>query len=377
MKPSWIEIHEDAVRHNYLCLREQLGKGPKLMAVVKANAYGHDLRKFGKLVQSLGVDWMGVSTIDEALVLRSDGVTTPILLLTGSHDVDVFYEAARVGVSVTVSTAEGLETLRTLSPDVIRRQRIHLKIDTGMHRQGFLFQDIPWLAEYLKELRISSKVIEGVFTHFASAEDPKQTDETHLQIAQFHSAVHLIQSAGFRPLVHAAATAGAMIFPEARYDLVRVGAGLYGIWPSQATREAFEKVIPLKPACSWKTVVNEVKHLRQGSLVGYDLTATLQRDSVVALCPVGYWHGYRRTLSNIGAVLVRGVRVPIVGRISMGMTAIDVTDVPGVCVGQEVVLLGKERDGDEISLDEFAQWCGSINKDVVSTIHPSLERIYR
>src|SRR3989338_8955551 len=134
MKPSWIEIHEDAVRHNYLCLREQLGKGPKLMAVVKANAYGHDLRKFGKLVQSLGVDWMGVSTLDEALSLRSGGVTTPILLLTGSHDAEEICEAAKQGISITIANRQGLETLRTIPSDVAGILRIHLKFDTGMHR---------------------------------------------------------------------------------------------------------------------------------------------------------------------------------------------------------------------------------------------------
>ena len=373
---SWIEISEDAVRHNYTCLRGFFGKGPQLMAVVKANAYGHDLRKFGQLVQSLGVDWMGVSTLDEALSLRSGGVTTPILLLTGSHDAEEICEAAKQGISITIANRQGLETLRTIPSDVAGILRIHLKFDTGMHRQGFLIQEVPQVVECLKALLVSKENIEGVFTHFAAAENPMQTDDARLQIAQFQSAVHLIQSAGFRPLVHAAATSGAMIFPEVRYNLVRIGAGLYGMWSSSSTREAFEKDVPLKPVLSWKTIINEVKHLGKGSRVGYDLTATLQKDSVLALCPVGYGHGYRRNLSNVGVMLVQGVRAPIVGRVSMCMTAIDVTDVPGVHVGQEVLLLGTGTGGDEISLDEVSLWCGSLNKDVVSTIHPDIERIY-
>ena len=373
---TWIEVDTDVLQHNYRLIRRVTGEKVRLMAVVKANAYGHGLIEFARAVQSFGVDWIGVSFLEEALKLRRHNVGTPILILVGSSDPFTFSDAAKNKIAVTITDFQGLEAIRTLPSDVLELLRVHLKIDTGMHRQGFLLHEVPRVVEYLQHSGIPRSIVDGVYTHFGAAEDPESKDDTLTQLTQFQSAIISVRSAGFHPIIHAATTASALIFPESKFDLIRVGAGLYGIWPSQATQKAFENTIPLKGALSWKTIINEIKYLPKGSRIGYEFTATLKKDSIIAICPVGYWHGYRRHLSNTGEVLIQGVRAPIVGRVSMCVIAIDVSGVSDVQVGQEVTLLGKGSSDEEILLDDFALWNGVLNKEIISTIHPDIARRY-
>ncbi len=374
MSDTWVEVDTSKLRQNYTLLRQLLGARCHLMAVVKANAYGHGMIDFSLLAQSMGVDWFAVGTIEEALALRAHGIVNPILVVIGMTEKEAFREATNKHIALTISGFEGLTALKKLNQHDLRSSRIHLKIDTGMHRQGFLVDDIPKLAQHLKDNRISRDVLEGIYTHFGGAEDPADHEDTLVQMAQFHRGIEMMRSAGFTPLIHAATTTSMLIFPESRFDLVRVGAGFYGIWPSLETKAEFEKAVPLQSALSWKTRINEIKRLPEGSKIGYGFTETLEKDSAIAICPVGYWHGYRRHLSNVGQVLINGERAHIVGRISMYVTAIDISDISGVKIGDVVTLIGKDRD-QEITLEEVASWAGTLNKDIVSGIHPLVPRI--
>ncbi len=370
-----VEIDSSVIAQNYRALRGLVGSRTKMLAIVKANAYGYGIVKFASLMQQLGVDWMGVGSMQEARTLREQGIRTPILVLVGAIDAVFLQEAIDLDVTVTIASDEGIEAVASLTPDEQQKLSAHLKIDSGMHRQGFLFSDIEQVLSRLRSLQIPLNIIAGVYTHFGAAEDPGDRTATETQIASFEEVVRKLQGAGLQPLVHAATTTSTLIYPHARYDMIRVGAGLYGIWPSEESRKAFESSLLIKPALSWKTAINDVKRIQSGCKIGYDFTGSVQRDSKIAVLPVGYWHGYRRSLSNVGHVLIRGQRAPIVGRVAMYITAVDVTDIPDAGVGDEVTLVGRDG-GEEITLEQVGTWAGTLNKDIVCGIHPDVSRKY-
>ena len=373
---SWVEIDSAAIARNYQSLRNCLGPSTELLAIVKANAYGYDLVKFARFARELGIDWMGVGSMQEARKLRDQGIRTPLLVLIGATNVHDLREAILQDVTMTIASHEGLEAMRALSPEELAKLRVHLKIDSGMHRQGFSNGDLPRALEALKVMRVPRETFDGVYTHFGAAEDPADRVKTQLQIATFQQALIAVRREGFAPRTHAATTTSTLIHPEARFDLVRVGAGLFGIWPSDASQNQFSSQVSIEPALRWKVAVNEVKELKARAEVGYDFTATLDQDARIAILPVGYFHGYRRSLSNVGFVLIRGQRAPIVGRVSMYLTAIDVTSIPGVRVGDVATLVGPDGP-DEITLEHVGAWAGTLNKDIACGIHADIPRYYK
>ncbi|MDO8493125.1 MAG: alanine racemase [bacterium] len=362
---TWVEIDSKAVKHNIAVFRSVISKKTKLMAIVKSNAYGHGLWDFAKLANK-NVDWFGVDSITEGLTLRKHGIKKPILVL-GYTLPEMFADAVKNDISITISSADGMNVVLTYKLPV----KIHLKIDTGMHRQGF---NISELKKACKILQNTKMVVEGMYTHFASAKNPSFPKETNEQLGLFNEAIKVVEDAGFKPIKHASATGGTLLFPQAHYDLVRVGIGLYGMWPSKDTMRAMENKIELKPVLSWKTVIGEVKILPEGGGVGYDATEKLSPRSKIAICPIGYWHGYVRAFSSIGNILVRGERAKIIGRISMDMIVIDITKIKGVKAGDEVVIIGKQAKN-KISADELADISGTINYEVVTRINPLIKRI--
>lgn len=365
---TWIEVDRSAIKHNYRIFRSLIGKNCLLMAVAKSNAYGHSLVDFSKTISRMGADWIGVDSIVEALALRRKKIKKPILVL--GYTLPIYYkEAAENGVSLTVSSLDSLRSIQKASL-LKRGVKIHIKVDTGMHRQGFLLKDISSVnSSFLKNPHL---ILEGVYTHFAAAKNPAFPSDTEKQIREFREAVNILEFAGFRFLKHAAATAGTILFPESHFDMVRVGIGLYGLWPSAEVRAYAEDKIHLKPALSWKAVVGEVKELLAGARVGYDFTETLDRPSVVAILPVGYWHGYPRILSSIGYVVIRGRRAKVLGRVSMDMIVVDVSQIKGVRVGDVATLIG-----DGVSADELAELALTINYEIVTQLNPLIERVYK
>ncbi len=363
---TWIEIDAKAVRHNVKTFRGVIGEGVRLMSIVKSNAYGHGLWDFGSLADKSGIDWFGVDSIVEGLSLREHGIKKPILVL-GYTLPERFEEAERNNISLTISSFDNLRALIKSKLPV----KIHLKMDTGMHRQGFSLRELPEVCKLLKK---SVVIVEGIYTHFFAAKNPSFPQETSKQMAIFEEAVKAVESAGFKPIRHAAATGGTLLFAKAHYDMVRVGIGLTGMWPSKETMRAMENKIELKPVLTWKTIIGEVKRLPQGGGIGYDHTEKVAPDSTIAVCPVGYWHGFDRRFSSIGNVLVRGERAKVLGRVSMDMIVIDVSKIKGVKTGDEVVIIGQQNK-QKIPADELADISGTINYEVVTRINPLIKRI--
>ncbi|MBM3284843.1 MAG: alanine racemase, partial [Candidatus Aminicenantes bacterium] len=250
---TWIEVDRRALKHNLRVFRRRLPHSCRVMAVAKSNAYGHGLYDFVPAMETMAVDWHGVDSIVEAITLRNTGVRKPILVL-GYTLPGRFPEAIKHRVSLTISSMESLRRLAAL-PDP-RKLKIHLKLDTGMHRQGFLPGEVGDLIRFVKK-NARRLDIEGVYTHFAAAKDRGSRAYTRNQIELFERALSRFFQAGFHPIRHACATAGALNYPEAHYDMVRIGIGLMGLWPSTETRRAWEKELTLKPALTWRTILSE------------------------------------------------------------------------------------------------------------------------
>ncbi len=368
---TWIEIDRSAVKHNYEQFRSLIPQSTKLCGVVKSNAYGHGFIDFARELEVLGVDMFAVDSVSEALRLRKEGLEKPILVL-GYTLPEKIIEASQDNIALTVSQFETLEFIKNL--DVQQKIKIHIKVDTGMHRQGFLEEYSDKLVVLLKE--ISSKVeVVGLFSHLASADDPQQILFTEIQVKRLLVWKEIFTQAGFSFMTHIGATSGVIGLPEAHFDMVRVGAGLYGVWPSEELRERFSQTIILKPVLSWKAIISEIKKVPQGDKIGYGLTEEFTRDTVVGIVPIGYWHGFDRGLSSKGNVLVNGERTKVLGRVSMDMIAIDLTGIDPVEVLNEAVLIGKSGS-EEIFLQDIASLIDTSSYEVMTRLNPLIKKIY-
>lgn len=363
---TWLEIDCRAIEKNYKIFRSLINPKTKLMAVVKSNAYGHGLIGFAKELGRLGADWFGVDSVMEGLALRREGIKVPILVL-GYTLPDKFKEAVDNDISLTISNFETLEAVQ--KEKFFKPLKIHIKVDTGMHRQGFLIEDLPKVLSFLQAN------VEGLYTHFAAAKNPAFPEYTKKQIAEFEQWQTAFKKVGLTPICHASATAGAMIFPEANFDMVRIGIGFYGLWPAKEVESYFSGRLTLEPVLIWKTIISEIKNLPKGTKIGYDLTETLQKESRIAIFPIGYWHGYPRVLSSISFVLVGGKRARILGRVSMDMISIDITDIKKVKIGDEVVLIGKQKK-EKITAGELANLSDTSHYEIVTRLNPLMKRVY-
>jgi len=362
---TWIEVDKKAIFHNIDEFRKLIKPNVKLMAVVKSNAYGHGLVDFAKTTENK-VDWFGVDSIMEGLKLRKIGLKEPILVLgytLPSH----LEEAAKNNISLTVSTFELLKAVGLLKTP----PRVHIKIDTGMHRQGFFLEDLLKIIKFLKKINL---VPEGIYTHLAAAKDRLYPSISLNQIEIFEKADAIFKKSGFNNyLRHVTASAGTLLYPEAHFDMVRVGIGLYGLF---STREVeAQSDIKLKAALNWKSIIGEIKNLPENSYIGYDLTEKTLKPSRLAVIPIGYWHGFDRGLSSVGEVLVKGVRCKIIGRVSMNMIMVDVSGIKNVKPGDEVAIIGKSGKK-SINAEDVAQKLSTINYEVVTRINPLIKRFY-
>ncbi|KKS45360.1 MAG: alanine racemase [Parcubacteria group bacterium GW2011_GWA2_42_18] len=364
---TWVEISKKSVKSNLRLIRSLLGKNCRLMAVVKSNAYGHGFQTMTEEVLKAKADWLGVDDLDEALCARKINRHVPILVF-GYIPPARLLEAARAGISVTISNFEALAIARRLSS-----LKIHIKVDTGLGRQGFLPREAIRVARVLKKNRV---IIEGVYSHFASVENPRNIKYSCRQASTLMRFAKVLKTDGYNPLVHIASSAAVLLYPEFHLDMVRSGISVYGLWPSEEIKKLGEKRgLKLKPALTWKTIVSEVKTLPKGSGVGYDLSVHLKRKTRIAVLPVGYWHGYPRSLSNRGVVLVRGQKARVLGRVCMDMAMINVSDISGVRRGDEVVLIGRQGKR-EISVEELAKRAGTINYEIVTRINQDIQKVY-
>lgn len=360
---TWVEVNLNVIRENARRLQEHLG-GASLMAVVKANGYGHGAVRVACALQGIATQF-AVATPEEALELRAGGIVEPILLLSPlqPESVDDAFDA---NVEVCLST---LDDARMLAAATLNRRRhlsLHLKIDTGMNRCGTRSEDLPPLLEYLSTRPLLRLV--GVWTHLSVADDPDDSF-TREQYERFTGALNHY---GLNRLTrHVCNSGGVLNFPEMVLDAARVGISLYGIYPGRTTRQN----VTLTPALSWKARVCRVGYAPAGETVSYGRRHTLRRESRLATIAVGYGDGYPRLASNRGFVLLHGRRAPIVGTLCMDALVCDVTDIPEVSYGDTATLIG--NDGAEhLSADDLAQWAETIPYEILTSIGRRVKRVY-
>jgi alanine racemase len=363
---TWAEIDLEAIKHNLNQIKAIVEpEGSKVLAVIKDNAYGHGALEVAQVAQ---VGMFGVATVEEAIKLRQGNVKTPILIFCC-----VLPEQAETVVQYDIAqTICDLDVCKSLS-DAAKRfgkvAKVHIKVDTGMGRIGIAYDKA---VEFIKQvLQIPHIAVEGIYTHFASADTDREF--TELQIDRFRSVISYLNEIGIHiPIRHAANSAGVLNFPSAYFDMVRPGLAIYGLYPCDNP----VKQVELKPALSLKTRVVYLKELPAGHSVSYGRTYITNKPNKVATLAIGYGHGYNRKLSNKGEVLIKGKRAQIIGLICMDQCLCDVTDIPDVSVGDEVVLIGKQGD-EQITADEIADKIGTISYEVVCGIHSNVPRIYK
>jgi alanine racemase len=366
--PTCASIHLAALAYNFAQFRKVLSPGCDVMAVVKANAYGHGAAETAKALIRHGVSRVAVASIKEGIALRQAGINTPIVIL-GPLFPEQLPDLFTHQLTPVVSDASLLPALAQAAASFPTPYPIHLKVETGMGRLG-LAQDE--LANLFGSHRFPRALhLEGLMTHLADADGPA-TDTTEEQLTRFRKAIGIVTAAGFRvPLIHAANSAGAVRFPDAQFSLVRPGIMLYGYHTLPASIAAPD----LKPVLTLRTSVAQIRTIQAGHKVSYNGTFTANTATKIAILPIGYADGLNRHLSNRGCVLIRGQRAPIAGLVCMDMIMVDVTRIAGVSVGDEAVIIGRQGD-DQITADDIAKWTGTIAYEVLCTIGPRVPRLY-
>ncbi|MBI2874552.1 MAG: alanine racemase [Firmicutes bacterium] len=369
MRPVWVDVDLDAVADNLRSIKGVVGPTPEIMAVVKANGYGHGAVQIARVALENGATRLGVATVDEGLELRKAGFGVPILVL-GYTSPEQAREVVRYGLTQTVYTLANAQALSEAAVEARRRIRVHLKVETGLGRLGVQHGEAAVvLARRL--LRLPSLEVEGIFTHLAAA--GSHLDFTRLQIDLFQETLSRLRREGIEfPLAHAANSAGAIAHPESCFDMVRVGIALYGLLPGPTLGE---KVSFLRPALSWLARVAHAKRVKSGTTIGYGRLFKAPVETTIATLPLGYADGYSRVLTGKAQVLVEGKRLPVVGAVCMDQIMIDAGALPGIEEGEAVHLIGRSG-GDEISADEVARWMGTINYEIVCAISRRVPRVY-
>jgi len=373
---TWIEISRGALLHNWEHFRAQAGER-ELLPVLKADAYGHGLEAVGSVLAEAGQKWFGLHTADEALALAAlPELNDPKLLVLSHVPAEQVVELVAAGGRLTLFDLEGLRETAAAAREAGITVPVHLKLETGVHRQGFLESELETLAA---ELAANPRLeVEGVHTHYANIEDTTDHSYARGQMALFAAMREKLAALGVRPkMVHASCSAASILFPETFHDLLRVGISLYGHWPSGETRVSAQAAgrnrIGLKPVLTWKTRVIQVKPVEAGSYVGYGCTWRAETPTRLGVLPIGYYDGYDRGLGAAHA-LVRGRRAPVRGRVMMNLTLIDLTHIEDAARGDEVVLIGSQGD-ETVSAEMLAGWAGTINYEILSRLGAHLPRV--
>jgi len=367
-RPTVGEVDLGALEFNYRQIKKRIPEDVKLLAVVKADAYGHGAVPVSLRLERLGVEYLGVAIPEEGVELRKGGVKAPILVLGGifGGEVDQIF---RFRLTPVIFRKDSLKTLSREAERRRRRVKVHLKVDTGMGRLGVPLNLWP---DFLREVRRFPKIeTEGILSHFSMTDEEKSF--TQKQWRTFQRAVAIAQELGISSrYLHMANSATLTAFPGYSAGLVRPGIMLYGSYPSPT----FRSLISLKPVMTLKTRIHFLKSVPPGARISYGGTFKARRESLIATLPIGYADGYSRALSNHGEVLIEGKRAPVVGKVCMDFVMVDVTDIPRVSVGDEVVLMGRQGK-EQISPEEIAEKIGSISYEVLCSIGKRVPRIYK
>jgi alanine racemase len=364
---AWAEIDIGALKRNVARTRDLVGKNVKILLTIKADAYGHGARHVARAAIASGVDMLGVATLHEGIELRGAGVRVPILILSPSliNEID---EILEWDLTPTVSDMKFAQALGFSGSRLSGTVKVHVEVDTGMTRGGVNQEEAVQFVTALS--RLPGLEVEGLYTHFPSTYED-EADFTGGQIAAFKEIVDSLVREGVEvPLLHTANSAAITQYADSYFNMVRPGGIIYGMFPRKEMNG-----LGLEPVMSFKSRVVNVKDVAEGKTVSYGRTHCLKRDSRIAAVAAGYGHGLTRSLSNKGDLLVRGARAPIVGMVTMDVTLLDVTDIPQVSVGDEVVIFGRQGEA-EISVYEVAERCGTIAYEVTCGIGKRVPRVY-
>ena len=365
LRPTVMEIDLSIIRHNIK--QFQSFTHADIMAVIKANGYGHGSVEIAREAKKCGISYFGVATVTEGIQLRKNGIDDSILVVGGILPEEVI-ECNRFSIEVTISSINFLKSVSSICRSLERPLSVHLKLDTGMHRIGILPSEVD---SFILEFKNSHNLnLVGISTHFPNSAD--DVDFSAQQIDLFNECVHsIVSSLGDVSYKHTANSAAVINLPNSHFDMVRIGLGLYGYHDNPILND----VLTLQPAMTLKTKVTSLRRLSGNEKIGYGGTFITKDDCTIATIPIGYADGYKRSLSNKGSVLVQGRRAAIVGRICMDQCMFDVTDIEGVKEGSEVVLIGKQQK-EEISLYEISQLAGTIPNDILTSINSRVNRVY-
>ena len=371
-RPVWAKVNLNNIKDNLRFIKTIIPKSTKIMAVVKANGYGHGSIEVAKAAIKAGVERLGVASVEEALELINNNIKAPMHLLSEPpiSSVKIIVKNATIKNSI-ISTVYTKIFAKALSEEAHNQNKkclVHVKVDTGMHRVGISTKNTISLVKYISSL--PNIEIEGLFTHFACADDPENA-YTLLQLRRFIELKETLKKNNLKFKIYHCANSAAMLnFSQTHLDMVRIGIAMYGLRPSEKTFSP-----KLKPALSLKAKISYLKEIEKGEGISYGLTLKTNKKSLIATVPIGYADGYPRQLSNKGVVLVKGKRVPVVGNVTMDNIMIDVTDIDEVKIGDEVVIIGNQGNK-KIEVNELSKALNTIDYEIVCGITNRVPRIY-
>jgi alanine racemase len=370
-RPTWAEINLDSLAFNFRSVKQFVGENLAMMAIVKADGYGHGAGRCARRLEAEGADWFGVALLEEGLELRENRIKTPILCL-GSFWAGQEKTLLENDITPVIYQTETAELLNRAAREKKIIADVHVKVDTGMGRIGVRFDEVKMFAEKLRKFK--NLKIDGLMTHFATADNLSESDYTNEQINKFKQTVAIFNSLGFCPTYQDLANSpGAVAHKNSRGNMVRIGGILYGLG-GDVLPEGIVKP-ELKPVLSLRTRITLLKRVPKGETLGYSRTFRTEKDSLIATVPVGYQDGYRRSLSNIGRAIVNEIYVPVVGRISMDWTILDVTEAANVKVNDEVILIG-ESGTLKVSAEDLAKQTNTISYEITCGINRRVPRKY-
>lgn len=365
---AWVEIDLDRLKENFRKVKEWVGPDKSILVAVKADAYGHSSVAVSKALAAEGVSMLGVASLEEAIEIARGGAGVPVLILSPSSFIEI-PEIVAEGFTSTVSNIEYARRLSSVARALNKKMKVHIEIDTGMGRTGVNYAEAADFIQQVGEL--DSIHVEGVFTHFANAEESDKSFALE-QLKRFTQVLEDVKSKSLEvSIVHAANSASLLDLRESHFNMVRPGLVIYGMYPSRWVKRQIE----VKPVMTFKARVAHLNSIAKGETVSYGRTYTAPKDCAVAVISVGYGDGYSRALSNKGQVLIRGKRFNIVGLVCMDLTMVDVTGHPEIRVGDEVILMGKSGE-QEITADDLARLSGTISYDVTCSVGPRVPRVF-
>ncbi len=379
---AWINIDLRAIDHNIKQVKRLQKPDTKIIAIVKSNAYGHGIFEVALQAYKSGADMLGVVTTDEAFMLRDKGIIKPLVVLGASAKEDMV-KLIKQKISFTIYDRKSFLDAFRASLIARRKASVHIKLDTGLNRLGFNLDEALNIIKNITKRR--HLYIEGICTHLASVEELNK-NYTKVQLFQFEKLLARLKKNGIKldlnkiPYISVAASAAAMLIPESRYNSIRLGLSMYGMWPSREVKAWAKKKLKskrtyLKPVIKYRTRLISIKKIPAGSYVGYGCSFQAPKNMTLGVVPVGYAEGIDRSLSNMGFMLLKGTVVPIVGKVCMNMTILDISKKPKSKPGDEVVIIGKSK-GKQISPIDIADWAGTINYEITTRIPESIPRFY-